>query len=81
MFPQESRAFPLPPFITKIYIFLDREKEKTLKRRDLRKGKRSQLGKGNGDVLRGEELGREGQSGCEERQGGGSGWGGCECKG
>lgn len=81
VFPQESRAFPLPPFITNIYIFLDREKEKTLKRRDLRKGKRSQLGKGNGDVLRGEELGREGQSGCEERQGGGCGWGGCECKG
>jgi hypothetical protein len=81
VFPQESQAFPLPPFITKKYIFLDREKEKNFKKRDLRIGKRSQLGKGNDDILRGEELGREGRSGCQERQRGGCGWGGCECRG
>lgn len=32
-------------------------------------GKRRQLGKGNGEVLRGEELGREEQSACEEGRG------------
>lgn len=79
--PPRVTGFPLASFHYKKYIFLDREKEKNLKKRDLRIGKRSQLGKGNGDVLRGEELGREGQSGCEERHRGGCGWGGCECRG